>query len=126
MHEWTPEAANAALGEVSERVERVIALLDSARRESHVVHDDEYRPPVTNGRRHLQPDEESARTALLGLEAEGIVLRDPDRGVVEFHAVSPSGEAYCLSWVVGEDEVAWWHWPGAGIEGRSPLTAPPA
>ncbi|MGZ8752505.1 MAG: DUF2203 family protein [Acidimicrobiia bacterium] len=126
MHEWTPERANAALAEVRERVERVIALLDAARRERHPVHEDDHRAPATNGRQHLEPAEESARTALVGLEAEGILLRDLDRGIVDFHAVAPSGRTYCLSWVVGEPEVAWWYWPETGFDGRTPLTEPPA
>jgi hypothetical protein len=125
VHEWTAEAANAVLAEVSERVQQVIALLDAARRESHTVHDDGYRPPVTNGRQHLEPVEESARTALVGLEAEGIVVRDPDHGRVDFHAVAPSGRPYWLSWVVGEPAVVWWYWPEDGFDGRAPLTEPP-
>jgi hypothetical protein len=125
VHEWTPEAANDALGEVRERVERVLALLDAARREPHTEPDDRKGPP-TNGRQHLEPAEESARTALGGLEAEGIVVRDPDRGIVEFHAVAPSGRPYRLSWVLGEPAVAWWYWPDAGFRGRTPLTEPPA
>jgi hypothetical protein len=126
VHEWTPDTANDALGEVRERVERVLALLDAARREQHPEPDpDDPKGPPTNGRRHLEPAEESARTALVGLETEGIVLRDPDRGIVEFRAVSPSGRPYCLSWVVGEDAVAWWYWPAAGFTTRTPLTEPP-
>ena len=125
MHEWTPEAANAAIAEVRERVERVLALLDAARRDTAPAHDDDHRASMTNGKQHLEPVEESARTALAGLETEGIMLRDPDRGAVEFHAVAPSGRPYRLSWVVGEPDVEWWYWPEAGFDGRTPLTEPP-
>lgn len=90
------------------------------------MHEDDHRAPATNGRQHLEPAEESARIALVGLEAEGIMLRDLDRGIVDFHAVAPSGRTYCLSWVVGEPEVAWWYWPETGFDGRTPLTEPPA
>jgi hypothetical protein len=27
--------------------------------------------------------------------------------------------------VLGEPEVAWWHWPEAGFAGRRPLSDPP-
>jgi hypothetical protein len=53
------------------------------------------------------------------------VVRDLERGLVDFPARSPSGRDYWLCWVVGEPEVAWWHWPEAGFAGRTPLGDPP-
>jgi len=129
VHEWTPDEANAALAEVSERVERVITLLDQARREEHPEPDSDRPPAATNGRRHLAPAEDAARTALIGLEAEGVVLHDPDRGLVDLHAVTPSGRPYWLCWSLDEPAIAWWHWPenepGAGVGVRTPLSEPP-
>jgi hypothetical protein len=130
VHEWTPEEANTALAEVGERVERVLALLDQARHESHPERGADHRAPATNGRRHLEPAEDAARTALAGLEAEGVVLHDPDRGLVDFHALAPSRRAYWLCWAISETEVGWWHWPdtdssGSGTNGRTPLAEPP-
>jgi hypothetical protein len=55
-----------------------------------------------------------------------VVLRDPDRGLVDFPARSPSGRRYWLCWVVGEPAVTWWHWPEDGFAGRTPLSEPPA
>jgi hypothetical protein len=125
VHEWTAEEANAELPEVRERVARVLALLEQVRAESRQVRGNGHETPATNGRRHLEPAEDAVRTALAGLEAEGIVLRDADRGLVDFHAVAPSGRAYWLCWVVGEPEIAWWHWPETGFAGRTPLSEPP-
>ncbi len=127
MHEWTPEEVNAALAEVGERVEQVIGLLDQSRRENHPEQGADQEGPAANGRRHLEPAEDAARTALAGLEAEGVVLHDPDRGLVDFHALAPSGRPYWLCWTVGEAEVAWWHWPDGdrGTDTRTPLAEPP-
>jgi hypothetical protein len=59
------------------------------------------------------------------LAAEGIALRDIERGLVDFSAVSPSGRPYWLCWVVGEEKVMWWHWVEDGFAGRTPLSQPP-
>lgn len=124
MADWTPAEANAALPELAERIARVLALLDSVRREE--AHRRDAGSVATNGRQHLETAEEAARTALLGLEAEGVDLCDADRGLVELHAVSPSGRPYRLSWTVGEPQIAWWTWPGEGPADRKPLSEPPA
>ena len=49
-----------------------------------------------------------------------IVLRDLDRGLVDFPAVREGREVY-LCWEEGEDEVSFWHDPEAGHAGRQPL-----
>jgi hypothetical protein len=60
------------------------------------------------------------------LQVDGVVLRDLDRGLIDFEAVAPSGRRYWLCWVVGESEVAWWHWPEDGFAGRTPVSSPPS
>ena len=58
---------------------------------------------------------------LLGvLEESGIVLRDIDRGLVDFPAVVDGREIY-LCWELGEDEVGYWHELEGGYGGREPL-----
>ena len=50
----------------------------------------------------------------------GIVLRDIDRGLVDFPALIDGREVY-LCWELGEDEVAYWHELEGGYGGREPL-----
>jgi hypothetical protein len=58
---------------------------------------------------------------LLGtIEQAGIVLRDIDRGLVDFPALLDDREVY-LCWELGEDEVAFWHDLETGYGGREPL-----
>lgn len=49
-----------------------------------------------------------------------IVLRDISTGLVDFPAEIEGNEAY-LCWKLGEAEVAFWHSPEDGFEGRRPL-----
>ncbi len=54
------------------------------------------------------------------LEAVEVVLRDVDRGLVDFPALRDGEEIY-LCWLIDEDEIGYWHEPGAGFAGRHPL-----
>jgi len=55
------------------------------------------------------------------LEAVDIVLRDIDRGLVDFPALRDGQEVY-LCWLLDEeDAIGYWHAPDAGFAGRRPL-----
>ena len=55
------------------------------------------------------------------LEAVDIVLRDVDRGLIDFPALRDGEEVY-LCWLVDEeDSIGYWHAPEAGFGGRHPL-----
>jgi hypothetical protein len=60
------------------------------------------------------------RRILGTIEESGIVLRDIDRGLIDFPALIGGREVY-LCWEVGEDDVAFWHDMDAGYGGREPL-----
>lgn len=55
------------------------------------------------------------------LEAHGVLLKDVDRGLVDFPAVR-NGRPVYLCWQLGEGRVAWWHDREAGFAGRQPLS----
>ena len=60
------------------------------------------------------------RRLLDTVEQAGIVLRDIDRGLVDFPALFDGSEIY-LCWELGEDEVGYWHDLEGGYGGREPL-----
>jgi hypothetical protein len=60
------------------------------------------------------------RRLLETIEQSGIVLRDIDRGLVDFPALIEGREVY-LCWELGEDDVGYWHDMDAGYGGREPL-----
>jgi hypothetical protein len=88
-------------------------------------------PPA--GRADLSPGAEAEHEppvafdvsqALEELREQGIVLRDPDRGLIDFPAVHPGGREILLCWQLGEDDLGWWHLPEDGFAGRRPLPLP--
>jgi hypothetical protein len=60
------------------------------------------------------------RRLLETIEQSGIVLRDIDRGLVDFPALLEGREVY-LCWELGEEDVSYWHDLEAGYGGREPL-----
>jgi hypothetical protein len=60
------------------------------------------------------------RRLLGALEESGIVLRDIDRGLLDFPALDGEREIY-LCWELGEEQIAYWHDLTSGYGGRQPL-----
>jgi hypothetical protein len=54
------------------------------------------------------------------LAERGILLKDPETGLVDFPA-DHEGRSVYLCWRLGEDRVAWYHEITSGFGGRRPL-----
>ena len=121
MRFWTVDEANAALERVHAIVERIRDLAASARERTGNVSGN----GSSNGQRGRHSADDEIGPLFEELQRDGIVLRDIDRGLVDFPAVTRSGREYWLCWIVDEPSVEWWHWPEDGFAGRTPLTEPP-
>jgi hypothetical protein len=119
---YTLEEANAALGWVRD----AIASLRKARAG---LSDEEAREALAeagpqNGGgdpgRVVSEAFLQLRDALARLQDAEVVLRDLDRGLVDFPAIRDDREVY-LCWLEGEDEIGYWHDLEAGFAGREPL-----
>ncbi len=113
------EEANAALGWVAEQLER----MRSARER---LNDEEARKALSeaapgNGGgpagRAVSEGFLELGDALAALQAMEVVVRDLDRGLVDFPSLREGEEVY-LCWKEGEEEIAFWHDPDAGYGGR--------
>jgi hypothetical protein len=58
--------------------------------------------------------------AVTALDEREIVLRDLERGLVDFPSLRDGREVY-LCWVDGEADIGFWHELDAGYRGRQPL-----
>ena len=52
---------------------------------------------------------------------KGIILRDPDMGIVDFPAVINNRPAY-FCWKMDEKDIQYWHYIEEGFSGRKRLT----
>ena len=119
---YTLEQAEAARPWVSERVERIrdaLAELTSPAATASLEEMDATTGGAWPGRK-VATAVLDILTAAEQLEAMDIVLRDADRGLVDFPSLRDGEEVY-LCWQAGEPRVAWWHDPDAGFAGRQPL-----
>jgi hypothetical protein len=119
---YSLEEASALLSEVAELMERMRTARDR-------LGDAEARAALaaaggTNGGgqpgRTVSEGFLELREAMLWLRMREIVLRDLDRGLVDFPALREGAEIY-LCWQEGEEEIGFWHEPDAGFTGRRPL-----
>jgi hypothetical protein len=60
------------------------------------------------------------RRLLEALNEAGILVRDLDRGLLDFPSIQDDREIY-LCWELGEDSVDFWHELDSGYRGRQPL-----
>jgi hypothetical protein len=67
-------------------------------------------------------DEEAAAVVrcVEELQALGVLVKDLDRGLVDFPALRDDEEVL-LCWQVGEDEIEYWHGVDEGFAGRKPI-----
>jgi hypothetical protein len=119
---FTVEQANEAL----ETVKPVLQRLRDARdlltdEEAHAALTDSA-PTNGGGESGTQVGEAflEVRRLLLALQEAGLVVRDIERGLIDFPAILDGREVY-LCWELGEDEVAFWHDLEGGYGGREPL-----
>ena len=128
MRIWTLDEATAALPEVRALVRRLREAAGAARQRGERTRGNG--AASGNGQAAHPHDVGDAaaelRSVLAELDERGIVVRDPERGLIDFPARSPTGRDYLLCFLDGETAIEWWHWPDAGFAGRTPLSEPPA
>ena len=127
---FTPEEANALLGRVRPVAESLVAhrraFTVAAARRARLTQRisgnggdfDPQEPSELD--EQLQREAEAVAGAVEELQALGVLVKDLDRGLVDFPALR-DGEEVLLCWQVGEGEVAYWHGLEEGFAGRKPL-----
>ncbi len=63
---------------------------------------------------------EEIQKDISAITEKGCILRDVDRGVIDFYAIMDESVVF-LCWQQGEDSVMYWHPIQTGFNGRQPL-----
>ena len=127
---FTPEEANALLDEVRPLAEALVAhrraMAVTATRQARLVQQiagngGDFDPQEPrNLEEEFQREDQAAVRCVEGLQRLGVLVKDLDRGLVDFPALR-GDEEVLLCWQVGEDEIAYWHGVDEGFAGRKPL-----
>jgi hypothetical protein len=119
---YSVEQANAALEWVGERLERLRAAHEQLTDEEARAALRAAAPANGGGAPGLVVSDAflALQSTLRELQEMEIVLRDLDRGLVDFPSVRDDREVY-LCWEEGEDEVGFWHELDAGHAGRQAI-----
>jgi hypothetical protein len=122
QHHFTAGEANAMLPTLEPLLERLRAAKSELTDEE--LHDALGEAAPANGGgdpgRKVGVAFLEVRRLLLALADAGVVVKDIDRGLVDFPALRDGREVF-LCWQLGEDEVAHWHELETGYGGRRPL-----
>jgi hypothetical protein len=78
------------------------------------------RPEVRDLRAAVEASHAELKEILGKFTAEGVQVKDMDRGLIDFPAWVGDQDAL-LCWHVGEERIAFWHSPEDGFAGRKPL-----
>jgi len=117
------------LAEASELLPRVVELVERMRSARDRLGDLEAREALseagpTNGGggpgRTVSEGFVDLRDSMAELRELEVVLRDLDKGLLDFPSLRDGREVY-LCWQEGEDAIEYWHEPEAGFAGRRPL-----
>ena len=117
---YTPESANAALPEVRERL---IRLRDSFA--ELAGHREQVRTLSPRNGADSKPGagfvaSRQVAEELSWLNEAGIIVQDIEQGLIDFPSERDGREIH-LCYRLDEDEVGFWHEPGAGFARRQPL-----
>ncbi|HEX4220095.1 MAG TPA: DUF2203 domain-containing protein [Acidimicrobiales bacterium] len=136
MRYWTETEARAELPRVKLLVD-VIAQTTFQRRvastNGHAVSSNGAGTSQAPGGRGAETDEDGignddpvidVESAVAELAEKGIVLRDPETGLLDFPAITDKGVVYLLCWKRDEEDLGWWHFAEEGFAGRRRLPVP--
>jgi len=130
MTRFTPEEANAALGEIRPLVEELVAHRTEQRRLEGLRLELATKIAGNGGAIDAQAVGEAEQAehrervgiarCVNAIHTRGAIVKDLDEGLVDFPALR-EGEEILLCWRLGEDEVAYWHGLEEGFAGRKRL-----
>ena len=128
---FTPEEANELLPEVRSAAEELVehrleAKAVASKRAKLVTriagNGGDFDPQEPRElEQELEQETKAVAEAAQRLQRLGVLVKDADRGLVDFPALREDGEEVLLCWQVGEEGIAYWHGLEEGFAGRKPL-----
>jgi hypothetical protein len=127
---FTPAEANEALATVRPLAEKLVghrrALREAQERRAELTRRIAGNGGALDARRvatlaaRVNREAEAVARSVSRIQELGVLVKDLDRGLIDFPALR-GDEEVLLCWEVGEEKVAYWHGLEEGFAGRRPL-----
>ena len=114
------EAQLQVVASLGENIERLKLDLDNLLRKRSSNGHGNINQDVANNRKETDAAVDRLRDLAQEISSSGIILRDSERGLVDFPMLWEGREVY-LCWVLGESSIQFWHEIDTGFAGRQPL-----
>jgi hypothetical protein len=119
---FTPAEAQAMLPEVVALVARMRELKDQLDRKGYDLRMHQHFGGIgANGLKAFPDQLEEIIRLFQELAAKGVVIKDLDKGLIDFPCLRGSGEEVYLCYMMGEPEIRFWHRINDGFPGRQGL-----
>ena len=109
-----------AIVSLSKNIERLRLDLDNILRKGSSNGHGNTDQAVVDNRRETDAAVDSLRNLAQEINDSGIILKDLERGLVDFPTLWEGREVY-LCWLLGESSIQFWHEIDTGFAGRQPL-----
>lgn len=120
---FTPQEANALLGELRPLVERMRLAFGTLHASRSRLMDLAEKAVLGGGSRippHLMVAGQQLEASILAIRRHGVVIKDLSTGLIDFPS-ERQGRRVFLCWRPGEPDVGYWHDVEGGFAGRQPL-----
>jgi hypothetical protein len=126
---YTVEEARALLPRVIPILEQMRNAFRAMRAHQSIVAGDARRAradgtsvvdPWLEGDGGAMPSADDTEALAKQIETLGIEIKDPERGLIDFYS-EREGEVVYLCYLLGEDDLRYWHRLEDGFAGRQPL-----
>jgi len=115
---FTLAEARALLPTLLPSLERIAQLKERLDRKGFSIYQGQYIGGGTNGTTSHPREWEEFVDTVQGIQQQGVVIKDPERGLIDFPSIRSNGEEVYLCYLLGEQDIEWWHSIPDGFRGR--------
>ncbi|MBS1913273.1 MAG: DUF2203 domain-containing protein [Bacteroidetes bacterium] len=120
---FTLEEAQTMLPGVVKRIERIRDLKRQLDAKGYDIRMHRHFNGVgANGLKAFPDQMEELIQAYQNLNNSGVLLKDIDRGLIDFPCIRSNGEEVLLCFMLGEERIGYWHTLADGYPGRKDIS----
>ena len=122
QNHFSLDHARRSLKDISILIEELVALKRKLDQRGYDIYRHQYfGGSGPNGEKVYPPEAERLVEIAREIDAKGILVKDLNRGLIDFPHVRKDGEEVYLCWELGEANIKFWHRIPDGFAGRKPI-----